>query len=211
MIRTFDLVAPFYVLLEKLSFGDGLNIARRAFIETTLGAENILLIGEGNGRFLADCLQSKNGGSITVLDSSRKMLALLEARIRGINHNTELKIACEEFLRWKPETPAFDVVVTHFFLDLFRPDSQRSLIEQITRICKSETSWINVDYKPSRKTGWFRFIDWLQYRFDRLLSGVETDRHYDPSALLEEFGWVVQGERRFLNGAVLAHLLVRAA
>src|ERR1700743_3652348 len=82
MNRSFNLVAPFYVLLEKLSFGDALNIARRAFIETVIGANSTLLIGEGNGRFLQECLQNKTGGSFTILDSSRRMLDLLSIRIR---------------------------------------------------------------------------------------------------------------------------------
>ena len=56
-----------------------------------------------------------------------------------------------------------------------------------------------------------RLINWLQYRFDCLLSGVDTDRHYDPSALLKEFGWIVKKECHFLNGTVVAQLLVRAS
>jgi ubiquinone/menaquinone biosynthesis C-methylase UbiE len=208
--RTFDPVAPYYVLLEKLSFGNGLDIARRAFIETVLQAKNTLMIGEGNGRFLHDCLQSKTGGSITILDSSRKMLDLLALRIKRIRHETDVELVCEGILDWQPENaPAFDVVVTHFFLDLFRPAFQRSVVEKITRVAKRETSWILVDYHPAKKTGLVRLINWLQYRFDRLLSGVETDRHYDPSAFIKEFGWTVQQERRFLNGTVVAQLLVR--
>jgi len=210
--RTYDPVAPFYVLLEQLSFGDELNIARRAFIETVLHAKNTLLIGEGNGRFLGDCLKNKNGGSITILDSSRKMLDLLKSRIRGIRHETKLELVCEEIQDWQlKDAPAFDVVVTHFFLDLFRPTNQRSVIEKISGMAKSEALWIIVDYHPSKKTGVLRLINWLQYRFDRLLSGVDTDRHYDPSALIKECGWAVREERQFLNGKVVAQLLFRAS
>jgi ubiquinone/menaquinone biosynthesis C-methylase UbiE len=210
--RTFDSVAPFYVLLEKLSFGDELNIARQAFIETVLHAGNALLIGEGNGRFLGDCLRSKTGGAITVLDSSRKMLDLLESRIKGIRHETNLELVCEGILDWRLEnTGAFDVVVTHFFLDLFRPIMQRRVIEKITSMANKETSWVIVDYQPSNATGVLSLINWLQYRFDRLLSGVDTDRHYDPSDLLREFGWRVEKERHFLNGGVVAQLLVRGS
>ena len=101
--RTYDSVAPFYVLLEKLSFGDELNIARRAFIDTVLNAKNTLLIGEGNGRFLGDCLKNKAGGAITILDSSRKMLDLLKSRIEGIRHETKLELVCEGILDWQLE------------------------------------------------------------------------------------------------------------
>ena len=209
---SFDFVAPFYVALERLSFGDELNFARRAFIETVLHAENTLLVGEGNGRFLFDCLQSKTGGAVTILDSSRKMLDLLTRRIKKVRHQTELRVICDGILNWQPENmPGFDVVVTHFFLDLFRPTCQRSVIEKITHLAKPETFWINIDYHPFNKKGLLRFIDWLQYRFDWLLSGVETDRHYDPSAFIREFGWIVREERHFLNGTVVAQLLARGS
>jgi ubiquinone/menaquinone biosynthesis C-methylase UbiE len=207
--KTFDLVARFYVLLERLSFGNALNIARRAFIEKIVEAENTLMIGEGNGRFLHECLDSKDNGSITVLDSSQTMLTLLKSRISQSRSKTQVKTLCAELLLWKGEAAAFDVVVTHFFLDLFRPAAQRSIIEKITSISKRETSWINVDYRPLHKTGWFRLVDWLQYRFDYFVSGVETDQHYDPSALIKELGWVIQEERGFSDGAVLAQLYVR--
>lgn len=209
MFQNYDLVAPFYPILETAAFGDALNKARSAFLEPIVNAEKTLLIGEGNGRFLAACLKDKKGGSITVIDSSRKMLSLLRSRIQALKHETTLELVHADFLCWEPVASAFDVIVTHFVLDLFRPNSQRRLIEKITTLSKSETLWVNVDFRPMIQSTLHGWIDWLQYRFDRAFSGIEAERYYNPADIIKDFGWIPREERLFCDQTVLARSLVR--
>lgn len=207
MARNFDFVAPFYPLLERAAFGDELNVARLASLDSVLAAERVLLIGEGNGRFLADCLKKKIGGTITVVDSSEKMLRLLQTRIRDIETQSRLELVHADFCAWPSSTFRFDLIVTHFFLDLFRPNSQRRIIEKITTLSGSETIWVNLDFQPVIKSTLHRWIDWCQYRFDQTMSGIEADRHYDSGPIVEEFRWNVREKRLFCNGTVLCQVL----
>lgn len=207
MRRTYDFVAPFYPLLERLAFGGGLTEARSASVRPVASAERALLIGEGNGRFLAHCLKEKIGGSITVVDASKKMLSLVRSRIHGIKLETKLELIHADFCEWRPSEPDFDVVVTHFFLDLFRPESQRRIIEKITALSTAKTIWMNVDSRPVIQSRFHRVIDWLQYRFDQLLSGIEADRHYDCAATIKECGWEVQEEQPSCGGTIFSQLL----
>ena len=57
----FDLVAPFYPGLERLVFGTHLNNARQTFLLEILKANQVLLVGEGNGRFLKNDSLSMSG------------------------------------------------------------------------------------------------------------------------------------------------------
>ena len=207
MARNYDFVAPFYPLLERAAFGDRLTEARLASLRQVISAERVLLIGEGNGRFLAGCLKEKVGGSITVVDSSRKMLALLRTRIRGIAARTRVELHHADFRQWPSPSPRFDVIVTHFFLDLFRPDSQRQLIEKITGLAGAGTTWVNAEYRPVIQSSFHRWVDWLQYRFDRLVSGIEADRHYDSAPLIAAHGWNIREERQFCGGTIFSQLL----
>ena len=207
MSRNYDFVAPFYPLLERAAFGDGLSEARNASLPPVVSADRALLIGEGNGRFLASCVQEKTGGSITVVESSGKMLSLLRSRIRGFDLRTRLKLVHADFREWSSPASAFDVIVTHLFLDLFRPDSQRRIVEKITALSTAGTIWINVDYRPAIQSRLHRVIDWLQYRFDRLLSGIEADRQYDPAPIITELGWKIQEERPFCSGTIFSQRL----
>jgi ubiquinone/menaquinone biosynthesis C-methylase UbiE len=71
----FDLIARFYPLLEQIVFGSTLNLARRFFIPRVTEGNKILLIGEGNRRFLFEMLKQTSSDSVTVVDSSARMLA----------------------------------------------------------------------------------------------------------------------------------------
>ena len=72
---TFDLIARFYPLLEQTVFGSTLSRARGFFIPRVTEGNNILLIGEGNGRFLFEMAKQTSSRSVTVVDSSARMLA----------------------------------------------------------------------------------------------------------------------------------------
>lgn len=211
LFHNFDFVAPVYPLLEKASFGNALNEAREAFLERVVGAERILLIGEGNGRFLASLLARKKGGAIEVVDLSPKMLSLLQARIRGVKHSAELNLVCADFLRCEKTPRSFDAIVTHFFLDLFRPETQRQIVMKIASLANPGCVWVNVDFNPAKASLRDRWIDWMQYQFDLLFSGVEADRHYDPTIHILAAGWAVEEERIFCHGNVSAQALIGRA
>jgi len=208
--RNFDFVAPAYPLLERASFGNALNEARAAFLRETARARNVLLIGEGNGRFLAELLARKRGGCVTVIDSSPKMLRLLAKRISTIRRYTQLKLIAADFLMWSGEQSSYDAVVTHFFLDLFRPGSQLRAVRKISEMAKLGALWVNVDYRVIKTKPLHRLVDWLQYRFDEIFSGVEADRQYDPSDHISASGWLVGEERLFCRGRVAAQALTKA-
>lgn len=210
LFRNFDFVASAYPVLEFASFGNVLNEARDAFLRRTARAPHVLLIGEGNGRFLAKLLARKRGGSVTVIDSSPKMLRLLAKRIAGIRRYTELKLVDADFLLWSGKQASFDAIVTHFFLDLFRPQSQLRVVGKITEVAKPEALWIDVDYRVTKTKLRHRVLDWLQYRFDETFSGVEADRHYDPFDHIRASGWFVGEERLFCSGRVSAQALMKA-
>jgi ubiquinone/menaquinone biosynthesis C-methylase UbiE len=148
LFHNYDFVAPIYPLLERAAFGQTLDEARNAFLDPAIFSKRVLLIGEGNGRFLAHCLQHKVGGSITIIDLSGKMLSLLRSRVCRINCRTALQFVQGDFRDWQPDELLFDAIVTHFFLDLFRPNSQRHIVEKIAAISQPEAVWVNVDFRP---------------------------------------------------------------
>lgn len=49
---SFDGLAPWYFLLEKLSFGNQLQKCRLSQLEELKDATSVLILGDGNGRFL---------------------------------------------------------------------------------------------------------------------------------------------------------------
>lgn len=206
MRNSFDRVAAIYPLLEWLSFGRELERARRAFFDRVSADQHILLVGEGNGRFLRECLVRAPRASLTVVDLSARMLASAQRAAAAVAPAAEVRFVQADFLSWRGMPAAFDLVVTHFFLDLFRPESPRRLVENVGYLSTSDAGWIDVDYRCPRARRRDRLIDWLQYRFDNAFCGVEARRHHDPAAAIRAAGWAVLGEEEFSGGNVLARL-----
>ena len=67
---TFDFIADLYPVLEELVFGSTLSQSRKFFVPRVTEGNNVLLIGEGNGRFLFEIVKQTSSSTFTVVDSS---------------------------------------------------------------------------------------------------------------------------------------------
>ena len=197
----FDLVAPIYPVLEHLVFGLRLDEARQAFSEEVLEADRVLLVGEGNGRFLKSLIGRKRVGSVKVVEKSHAMIRLMKNRVARLR-KVALEFIEADFLRCRLGKE-FDCVVTHFFLDLFDPPAQLAIIDKLGEITTENGTWINVDFTPPRTMAG-RVLMWLQYTFFRLVSRIEAQRCFDESRVAAQNGWTVVGSRGFLGGFVVA-------
>src|SRR3954471_14199239 len=121
--RGFDLLAPHYRWMERVLAGSQLQKCRTRYVSAIADAKRILLLGEGPGRFLSEVVRSCPNAEITVLDSSAGMLA--QARTVKNQHVTFLHA---DVFDYEFQSDRFDAVVTHFFLDCFRPEQLEVLI-----------------------------------------------------------------------------------
>lgn len=196
-------MAPFYPILEGWVFGSRLDNARNAFYDAVLQANRVLLVGEGNGRFLKSLLAQKMGGCIKVVEKTPMMVRLAKDRIRSLPEiRCDLEFIQTDFRNYRPEQQ-FDCVVTHFFLDQFNPPAQETVIERIAELSIADAIWINVDF-TSPKTLGGRVLMWSQYVFFRVLSRIEATRGFDETAAAGKTGWIVADTLSFLGGLVVA-------
>jgi ubiquinone/menaquinone biosynthesis C-methylase UbiE len=199
----FDLVAPLYPLLERCVFGSRLNRARLAFFDAIVPADRILLLGEGNGRFLTLLLKHKNKGCVEVVEKSAVMIRLAKERIRRLGEiRCDLRFIETDVREYHPANK-FDCVVTHFFLDAFNPLAQRGVIKRIAEVTTPSGTWINVDFLPAR-TLRGGILMWLQYAFFRLVSRIEASRCFDGSTAAAAAGWTAAENISYLGGLVVA-------
>jgi ubiquinone/menaquinone biosynthesis C-methylase UbiE len=197
----YGLVARFYPVLERCVFGFHLENARQAFFESVVGSESILLVGEGNGRFLKSLLARKTAGCICVVDKSPVMIRLAKERI-AVRGTTDLKLVEADIRCYAPEH-TFDCIVTHFFIDQFNPPAQQAIIERFTKWTADNAVWVNVDFIPPR-TLRGRALMWLQYAFFRIMTRIEARCCRDESTLAAQNGWSVFENLSFLSGFVVA-------
>ncbi|MGA7126250.1 MAG: class I SAM-dependent methyltransferase [Chthoniobacterales bacterium] len=199
----FDPVAPFYPALEQCVFGSHLSRARQAFFEVVVEADRILLVGEGNGRFLRSLVSHKKKGCVEVVEKSPVMIRLAKGRVQTLGEmRCELKFIETDFREYH-SSEQFDCVVTHFFLDLFNPPAQLSVIERIAELTTARATWINVDFVPARTLRGSLLMR-LQYAFFRIVSQIEAGRCFDESTVAVQSGWTISESLGFLGGLVVA-------
>lgn len=202
---SFDTLAPYYRAMELVMAGGILQRCRTSFLAEAANSRRALLLGEGPGRFLVELLRTNSSVEITCVERSPRMIA--EAR----SQLTESELARVKFeqadaLSWQPPRTEFDLVVTNFFLDCFRPEELRTLVAKIAASATAEARWLLADFhEPER--GWRRWraraVLALMYGFFRAATGLSASRLTPPDAFLEAGGFRL-ASRRLANFG-LAH------
>jgi SAM-dependent methyltransferase len=173
MPPNFDLIARPYRLLERLTLGRALERTRLHFLPQVIEARNALVLGDGDGRFLAALLAQNPHLQATAVDTSAAMLALLEARCAP--YRDRLTILHADALTFTP-TGAYDLICTHFFLDCL---TQSDLDALVRRLALHLTGpWLVSDFRiPPGALRWPAtiLIQSLYFAF-RILTGLSTTR-----------------------------------
>ena len=189
-----------------MSAGDKLQRCRTAFLGRIAAATNILIVGEGNGRFLVECRRKFPHAKITVVDASPRMLARAQKRLTGQGMTCDrIEFTCADALTWTPPEGAFDLIVTHFFLDCFRAEQVESLIAALARSAAPGANWLLGDFRyapaglPRYRS---RLILWLLYRFFRFATRLSASTLTSPDVFLAQRGFKLR-EREIYDWGLL--------
>jgi ubiquinone/menaquinone biosynthesis C-methylase UbiE len=170
---SFDGLAPHYRWLEFLLAGDKLQRCRTAFLSEQLHPANVLILGEGNGRFLVECQRKLHPSKIVCVDASARMLELARQRVSSKSAAGAIDFVHADALAWQPPEGVFDLIVTHFFLDCFRPQDLRQLLPRLAQAAAPHAHWLLADFQIPQ-TGWRRWRASLIHRLMYLFFGVVT-------------------------------------
>ena len=86
----FDWLAPHYAWVETLTFGGRLHACRTALLGGVADARRVLVLGEGDGRFLAAFLASNPVATVDVMDASPAMVrSAISSRSATVDGRTE--------------------------------------------------------------------------------------------------------------------------
>ncbi|MBA2433757.1 MAG: class I SAM-dependent methyltransferase [Chthoniobacterales bacterium] len=207
----FDRVAPHYRWLETIVFGQQLQQARVAFVREIEAPRRVLMVGEGDGRFLAEFVRLHPRAKIDCLDASARMIALARARLGSGPQVSFIQADLREFL---PEKDRYDLVVTHFFLDCFTGAALREVVQRLAAGATADAVWLLADFRVP-EGGWqrspARFWIRAMYLFFRLTSGLEARRLHDPAPFLRANGFACKRERTSCFGMIQSSVWQRLA
>lgn len=207
----FDWLAPHYAWVETLTFGGLLQWCRTALLADLTDARRVLVLGEGDGRFLAAFLAANRGATVDVVDASAGMVELARRRVAD---DGRVRWHVEDARRLELQSSAFDLVVTNFWLDCFPAAELERLVPRLAGALAPGGRWLVGDYAMpqggSVRRAATRAALAGMYAAFRLTTRIPAGRLVDPAPLLRAAGLeAVRAESR-LGGFLAATLWRRA-
>ncbi|MCX6852781.1 MAG: class I SAM-dependent methyltransferase [Verrucomicrobia bacterium] len=201
---SFDLLAPHYRWMEALCAAGQLQRCRTALLGAIPAPQQVLVYGEGNGRFLVELLRRFPDARVTVVEASVVMINLARARLQ----RSGLECAKVEFihadaLTWKPPTAVFDLLVTCFFLDCFRVDQLQHLVPTIASAATANAHWLHADFQiapAGLRRVCSRVIVGVLYAFFRCVTRLPAHELVNVAPYLSAAGFTRWQRREFVLG-----------
>jgi len=187
-----DGIARVYRWLEYLAFGFELERARFDFLLHAATARRVLILGEGDGRFLARLLRCNAQASIAVIETSAEMIDLARQRVpAGERARVEFH-QIDAVAGGFPQGP-FDLVISHFFFDVLDGGDAEAVIHKVGAVLAPSAVWLVSEFQEP--SGNFRLLHarvWLyaMYWFFSLTTGLLVSELPPYRELLKRAGLI---------------------
>jgi ubiquinone/menaquinone biosynthesis C-methylase UbiE len=202
----FDRLARVYRWLEYVAFGRDLERARTCYLDRLSACRSILVLGEGDGRCLAQLVRLAPEARIECIDASRAMLDRAAARLDPAAR-ARVTFTCADAFTLSFDPHRYEAVLTLFFLDCFNDDDVALLVQRIAPALRPGGFWLFADFvEPARGFARWRARVWLAvlYAFFRWQTGLHTRVLPASEAILRRAGLVEIATRTFQDGLVRA-------
>lgn len=206
----FDWLAPHYAWIEAVTFGGLLHWCRTALVGELTDARRVLVLGEGDGRFLAAFLAANRDATVDVVDASPAMIALARRRVAAVpGAAARVRWHAADARRISPPGAPHDLIVTNFFLDCFPPPELGPLIARLADGLTAGGRWLVGDF--ALPAGRFHRLPAraalaVMYAGFFLTTRIPAHDLVDPGPFLRSHGLVLEREERRLGGFLAAGL-----
>jgi SAM-dependent methyltransferase len=205
----FNRIARPYRWLEYLTLGTALENCRTHYLPQLLDRRRALVLGDGDGRFLAQLLASNPDLHADAIDASSTMLQLLRQRCEAATPNAAMRLRIHHANALTvPLEDSYDLVVTHFFLDCLTQPDLDTLITHINPTLTPGALWLVSDFRIPN--GLMRLPARLLvrslYLAFRLLTGLRTTHLPDYATPLTQAGLTRVAHQHRLAGLLTTEL-----
>jgi SAM-dependent methyltransferase len=206
----FDRIARIYRYAEYLTLGPLLQRTRTHFLPQLTLCRRALVLGDGDGRFLAHLLQQNRGLQAVAVDTSATMLSLLQTRCHKVMpHDTNrLRVWQGSALHVTPAKDT-DLIATHFFLDCLTQPELNTLTQTIAANTTPGTLWLLSDFGPPHpkllRPFAALYIRALYLAF-RILTGLRVTHLPNPQSALTAAGFDRIARHEILYGLLYTEI-----
>ncbi len=200
-----DRIAALYRWIEYCAFGKALERRRFAFLPLVRKARNVLIAGEGDGRFVARLVEQNPDVRVDVLESSEEMIRLARQRLPADAHVT---FHHGDAMQTPPGGP-YDLVVTHFFLDCLSDEETVRFIAGVKQHLSFSAVWLVSDFQQVSfwPASWHSWL-WLRvmYGFFRVFTGLRTAKLPQIDRALRGAGFELVAKEEARLGLIVSQL-----
>ncbi|MEM0999400.1 MAG: class I SAM-dependent methyltransferase [Bacteroidota bacterium] len=206
--KGFDRLAAIYDGLARAVYGKSIRRAQLHFLDQWPKGATVLIVGGGTGWFLEAVLRKTDPRKVYYIELSEKMLEKSAALIR---EQLPAALPRVEFRRGTvhdqaPPAPV-DIVVTHFYLDLFNGAELRGEIATLDAHLRPGGYWSLADFAYVERgimRPVARFLVAGMYFFFRLAAGIRSRKLEVYPDHLAKSGLIPQAEARYYGGMIRA-------
>ena len=190
-------------------FGGALQKARTARMDRYLAADSILLLGDGDGRFLEALLEAGCGAEIVSLDASEKMIEVAQRAMAGRGARVRFVRARVEGFEL-PDGFVPDLVSAHFFFDCFTDRELGEIVPKIVRWMPATGGLVVTDFRiPQRgclRRLWGKLLIWTMLIFFRFGAGISARKLPGIDVPLGLAGLCAAETEEFRGGLIVCEL-----
>lgn len=177
--------------MEYAAFGGALRRRREAFLFELGNPQKVLVLGDGDGRFLQLFTALYPNARVDAIDVSARMIELASARAPSATFHLA---DAREFVFEEN----YDLAVAHFFFDCFEREDLQSLLSRIRA-----NTWLVSEF---RTTPWSWPMLRSLYFFFRLTTGLRVRALPEHRAMLSSLGYRIEKGQSALGGLVVSEL-----
>jgi tRNA (cmo5U34)-methyltransferase len=200
----FDSIAHIYDTLSNLVFLGAVREAQHAFLNNVSENDRVLVLGGGTGRFLPALKARIGSGQVLFVDSSSRMISLASKQVLADEQLIFLKGTLDDV----PPTFAPNVVITHFFLDLFDDRQLDEVIKKIKSHTGVNSKWIACDFVNTGPI-WQRILLKTMYIFFKIFAKLRNQALPDWYGALIRNGYLELGRQEFYRRFIRACVFER--
>ncbi|SEG66074.1 Ubiquinone/menaquinone biosynthesis C-methylase UbiE [Bryocella elongata] len=209
----FDRIAHLYRWSEYLALGRLLEQVRFHLLPRLQDRTNALVLGDGDGRFLARLMTQNPALHATAIDISAKMLDLLRARCLRTSPAAGARLHTLRTSALEADAPPqTDLIATHFLLDCLTQQQVDELTQRLAAQVQPGCLWVVSDFEvpQSPVLGFFGalYVRTLYLAF-RMLTGLRVTHLPDPQQALAAAGFARIERQERLGGLLYTELWVR--
>ena len=200
-------VAGLYDLLASAYSLGAIDRAKRHHHDLIQPGSRVLYVGAGRGREIIGACQ--RGADVTCVEPCPMMASRLHKRLSSVaNRFTVVPRPIQSV----PAEPAYDLVVAHFFLNVFNPVAMREVLAHVSGFVARGGRLVIADFMPTASEAGLidHAVRSFYYRpvnlVGHLLGICAVHPIYDYTPLLNECGFEIQTREALRVAPVLPRL-----